>query len=208
MRTDIFLAGVGGQGILSFARVLGVLGLMRKMNVVIGETHGMAQRGGSVTATVRYGDVYGSIIGIGKADLLVGFEPLEAARYARILSPKGTAIVSTSPIVPYSISATRGKYPETQDLIGILRNRGNMVIAFDANEIAEKVKFILTANSALLGAVASTGKIDAQLEDFRSAIKKTVPRKAKENLAAFDLGYEIGRKVAEEQKITDSGKKK
>ena len=200
MRTNVFLAGVGGQGILSFARALGELALIRKQNVLIGETHGMAQRGGSVTATVRYGEVYSSMIGIGKADILVGFEPLEAARYAKILSLNGMAIVNTAVIIPYSISATKTKYPPIPSLIKILKNQCRTVISLNAIEIAEKVDFTLAANSVMLGAVAATGKIDAHIDDFRQAIRKTVPRKIKENLAAFDLGYELAIKMIAEQK--------
>lgn len=202
MRTNIFLAGVGGQGILSFARVLGELALIRGANVLIGETHGMAQRGGSVTATVRYGDVYSPMIGIGKADLLVGFEPLESARYARILAKSGMAIVNTSRIIPYSVSAEKVKYPDTEYLLGILEKNCGRVIAFEANEEALKVKFPLAANSVMLGAVAATGKIDAPPDDFRKAIRKTVPRKVKENLAAFDLGFDLARKIVEKRSLS------
>ncbi len=197
MRTNIFLAGVGGQGILSFARVLGELALNRNMNVLIGETHGMAQRGGSVTATVRYGEVYSPIIGIGKADLLIGFEPLESARYARILSPNGVAIVNTSRIVPYSVSAQKIKYPEIEDLLSIIRQHCSTVVAFDATREADKVKFPLAANSVMVGAAAATMKIDATPDDFKKAIRKVVPRKIKENLSAFDIGYEITKKIIE-----------
>lgn len=197
MKTNIFLAGVGGQGVLSFARVLGELALIKNMNVLIGETHGMAQRGGSVTATVRYGDVYSPIIGLGRADLLVGFEPLESARYARILSPDGIAIVNTSNIVPYSVSAQKTKYPDLEDLLAIIRRYGRMVVAFDATREAEKVKFPLASNSVMIGAVAATMKIDASPEDFKKAIRKVVPRKIKENLEAFDIGYDIAKKIIE-----------
>jgi indolepyruvate ferredoxin oxidoreductase beta subunit len=199
VRTNIFLAGVGGQGILSFARVLGELALIRNMNVLIGETHGMAQRGGSVTATVRYGEVYSPIIGIGKADLLIGFEPLESARYARIQSPDGTAIVNTSRIVPYSVSAQKTKYPDLEDLLGIVRQYCSTVVAFDATLEAEKVKFPLAANSVMIGAVAATSKIDATPDDFKKAIRKVVPRKIKENLSAFDIGYDLAKKIIKEQ---------
>jgi indolepyruvate ferredoxin oxidoreductase beta subunit len=197
MRTNIFLAGVGGQGILSFARVLGELALIRNMNVLIGETHGMAQRGGSVTATVRYGEVYSPIIGIGKADLLIGFEPLESARYARILSPGGTAVVNTSSIIPYSVSAQKTKYPNLEDLLAIIRRHCDTVVAFDATHEAEKVKFPLAANSVMVGAAAAAMKIDASPDDFKKAIRKVVPRKINENLGAFDIGYDISKKIIE-----------
>lgn len=200
MTTNIFLAGVGGQGILSFARVLGELAMIKKSNVLIGETHGMAQRGGTVTATVRFGDVYSPMIGHGKADLLVGFEPLEAARYARMLSSRSIAIVNTEPIIPYSVSATRIRYPPIASLLKIIRDRGATVVSFNATEIAEKVKFMMASNSVMLGAVAATGKIDAQLDDFKHAIRTSVPRKVKENLAAFELGYEYASKFIAEEK--------
>lgn len=206
MRTNIFLTGVGGQGILSFARVLGELALIKKQNVLIGETHGMAQRGGSVVATVRFGEVYSSIIGMGKADILVGFEPLESARYAKILSSTGMAIVNTATIIPYSVSATKTKYPPISNLLKILKDQCGTVISLDAIEIAEKVRFTLAANSVMLGAVAATGKIDAQPDDFRHAIRRTVPRKIKENLAAFDLGYELASRMIAEQKPASSNR--
>lgn len=200
MRTNIFLAGVGGQGILSFARSLGELALIRNMNVLIGETHGMAQRGGSVTATVRYGDVFSPMIGNGRSDLLVGFEPLEAARYARILAPTGMAVVNTATIVPYSVSATKIRYPSLQSLLKIVGEHCATVIAFDATDEAIKVKFQLAANSVMLGAVAATMKIDAQPDDFKRAIRKTVPRKVKENLSAFDLGFDLAKRIIDKQR--------
>jgi len=200
MKTNVFLAGVGGQGILSFARVLGELALIRNLNVLIGETHGMAQRGGSVTATIRYGEVYSSIIGIGEADLLIGFEPLESARYARILSPDGTAVVNTSKIIPYSVSAQKTKYPELGYLLSLIRTQCDTVVAFDATLEAEKVKFPLAANSVMLGAAAATMKIDAAPDDFKKAIRKVVPRKIKENLGAFDIGYEMAKRIINAQK--------
>lgn len=193
MKTNIFLTGVGGQGILSFAKMLGELAMIRNINVLITETHGMAQRGGSVSASIRYGDVYSSLIGIGKADILIGLEPLEAARYARMLSPDGIAIVNAHATIPHSISAVKTKYPPIENLLKIVKSSGNKVIAFDATEIGKKCGFPLAANSAILGAVAMTGRIDANVEDFRLTIEKTIPRKVNENLRAFDMGYERAR---------------
>lgn len=199
MRTSVFLTGVGGQGILSFARVLGELALIKKVNVLMSETHGMAQRGGSVVATVRMGEAYSPMIGKGRADLLVGLEPLEAARYADMISPEGAAVVNIAPIIPYSVSAMKTKYPPIPTLLGALEEMAALVIAFDAIEVAQKVSFTLAANSAIMGAVAATGRIDATPDEFKRAIKKVVPRKSKENLVAFDLGFEIGRKAVEER---------
>jgi len=191
MRLNIFIAGVGGQGIISLSRIIGETALCKGMNVLIAETHGMAQRGGSVAVSIRIGNVYSSRIGRGSADILVGLEPLEAARYADMLSDDAIAVVNTHPIIPYSVSARKTGYPPVKSLLSQIRRNCSTVVALNAFEISERVGFPLAANSAILGAIAASGKIDAKPKDFKKAIKGVIRRRINENLESFDLGYRM-----------------
>lgn len=198
MILNIFIAGVGGQGIISLSRIIGETALRKGANVLIAETHGMAQRGGSVAVSIRIGEVYSSRIWRGSADILVGLEPLEAARYADMLSDDGIAIVNTYPVIPYSVSARKTGYPPVKALLATIRRNCGTVVALDAVDISKKVGFPLAANSAILGAIAASGRIDASARDFKAAIKRVISRRLKENLESFDLGYRMAlRKIGD-----------
>ena len=102
-KTDIFIIGVGGQGSLTTSRILGEAALRAGQNVLVGEIHGMAQRGGVVESTVRIGDVYGPTISEGCADVLLGFEPVETVRGLHKASKNTLVIVNTHAIVPATV---------------------------------------------------------------------------------------------------------
>ncbi|MDE7119515.1 MAG: 2-oxoacid:acceptor oxidoreductase family protein, partial [Muribaculaceae bacterium] len=101
MKSDIILAGVGGQGILSIATILGAAALSENLYLKQAEVHGMSQRGGDVMSCLRLSSdpIASDLIGVGKADLIVSLEPMEAARYLRYLAPGGRVITNTVPFV-------------------------------------------------------------------------------------------------------------
>ncbi len=110
---SILLVGVGGQGTILVSRLL-TQGLIKAgYDVKMSEVHGMAQRGGSVSTQVRFGEkVYSPIIGRGQADIMVAFEKMEAVRYANFLKPGGIAVINDYEIVPMSVATGLAEYPE------------------------------------------------------------------------------------------------
>lgn len=133
MKTDIVLAGVGGQGILSVATILGAAALKEGLNIKQAEVHGMSQRGGDVQSNLRISSdkIASDLIPTGGADLIVSLEPMEALRYLKYLKPDGWIITSTAPYVNVP------NYPELSAIEEQLRLAGN-VIAFDMDELAKR----------------------------------------------------------------------
>ncbi|NIP80193.1 MAG: indolepyruvate oxidoreductase subunit beta [Gemmatimonadetes bacterium] len=186
--TSIVLAGVGGQGSVLATRVVATAAELAGHDVVTSEVHGMAQRGGTVTTTVRYGDeVLSSAIPDGEADFLVAFERLEAARHLAMVAPGGAALVNDQRIAP-SIEALRtAGYPA--DLDARARDRGVTLLSYPALRLARELGNEKLASTVMLGALANFLFIDRR--HWREAIRNTVPsRTVGANEAAFDTGAE------------------
>jgi indolepyruvate ferredoxin oxidoreductase beta subunit len=183
--TSVILAGVGGQGTILVSKILTQGLLAAGYDVKMSEVHGMSQRGGSVSTQVRYGRlVHSPIIGLGGADILVAFEKLEAARYAKYLKPGGTVIVNMHEIFPVPVSSGLESYP--QGIVEALESSFR-VTRIDAAAIAAGAGNPRTMNIVLLGAmVKALGMEDM---DWQAALRDQVPPKAlAENLAAFAAG--------------------
>jgi len=186
---SILLAGVGGQGTILMSRVFtaGLVGA--GYDVKMSEVHGMAQRGGSVSTQVRYGEkVYSPIIGRGEADVLVAFEKMEAVRYAGFLKPRGTAVINDVEIMPLPVAAGSAEYPA-----GTLEamQRSFAVRVVPASKIAEGLGNVKCMNIVLLGALA--GALGLDEIDWKAALQSTLPPKIlKLNLEAFEAGFHYG----------------
>lgn len=192
MKTDIVLAGVGGQGILSVATILGVAALKEGLNIKQAEVHGMSQRGGDVQSTLRISSkpIHSDLIPFGKADLIVSLEPMEALRYLPSLSKEGWIVTSTAPFVNIP------NYPETEKIEEELAKAGN-VIAFDMEEMAKEVASPRSSNMVLLG--AASPYIDIAPEKIEAAIKSLFGSKGdaivEANIKAFRAGRETANTV-------------
>lgn len=187
---SILLCGVGGQGTILMSKVL-TSGLVQAgYDVKMSEVHGMAQRGGSVSTQVRYGDkVYSPIIGRGEADLLVAFEKMEAVRYSGYLKPGGAALINDYEIMPLPVASGSAEYP--QNTIEEMR-RLFAVSVIPASEIAASLGNARCTNIVLLGALVHALSLESI--DWKAALTESVPPKALAvNLAAFDAGYRFGR---------------
>jgi len=196
-RTDIFITGVGGQGSLSASRFLGEAAVKAGLKVLVGEIHGMAQRGGIVESTVRIGDVYGPIISDGQADVLLGFEPVETLRAMGKASPKTLIITNTHPIVPATVSMKGDKYPEAEEVLARIRAISPRVIALDATEMAGRAGNTQALNAVLLGVLAGTGVLPFEPGILRDVLMANVPKKALEvNEKAFAMGMKVGANAA------------
>ena len=137
---DILICGVGGQGILLCSNVIGVSAVEEGVSVRGVEVHGMAQRGGSVEAHIRLNCNYGPKIPSGKADLLIGFEPLEAARYSVYLKKNGICIVNS-----YKIPVLRQDYEE-EEMVKIIKKRTKRIYIENFTEMAKKIGSVKIVN--------------------------------------------------------------
>ena len=186
---SIVLAGVGGQGILLASEICATAAGFAGFDVKTNEVHGMAQRGGSVVAQIRYGEkVYSPLVSRGEAEVLMSMERIEALRWAEFLKPDGLAVVSAQVIVPVTVSSGAATYPA--DAEDRLRRAFKNLIYFDANQIAIDLGSPKSANVVLLGALA-TAVTDIPLELWHEAIRQCVkPAYVEVNLKAFEMGQQ------------------
>ncbi len=186
----IVYAGVGGQGVLTASSIVGEAAIRRGLNVVMSEIHGMAQRGGSVVAEMRIGNARSSIVPEGEADVILGFEPVEAYRVAHKGGENTTVIMSTDPIIPFTVSVGKETYPPVEELIGALQEKFR-VVTLSAVGLARRAGNLLTANVVMVGALTALPGFPIDREEMMEAVKVRVPPRFVEvNLKAFELGYE------------------
>ena len=185
MKSDIVLAGVGGQGILTIASIIGQAAVSRGINVKQSEVHGMAQRGGSVVAHLRLSSapVKSDLIEPGTAHVVLGMEPMEALRQLPFLAANGTLISNTTPI------RNIGEYPELEMILQALRKFPRNAV-MDADEMAKTAGSPRAANMVLLGALSNF--LEFPVEQLTDAIRNMFARKGEDvvqaNLKAFASG--------------------
>lgn len=184
---SIMIVGVGGQGSLLASKLLGRLLLDEGYDVKVSEVHGMSQRGGSVVTYVRYGEkVYSPIITESEADIIISFEKLEAARYAKFLKKDGLIVVNTQQIDPMPVIIGAAQYP--CDVLTELTEKGLNVEALDALALAQEAGSSKAVNIVLMGKAAK--QFDIPYDKWIKAIENTVaPKFVDMNKKAFDLGY-------------------
>ncbi len=191
MKSDIILAGVGGQGILSIATVIGEAALFDGLNIKQAEVHGMSQRGGDVQSNLRISskEIASDLIQKGKADLVIALEPMEALRYIEYLSPTGWIITNSAPFVNIT------NYPELEDVYAEL-NAFPRSIVLDVDAIAKEAKMARAANIILLGAAADY--VGIEFEKLEDGIRRIFARKGEAvvdmNITALNLGRENAKK--------------
>lgn len=183
---SIVLVGVGGQGILLASEILAKAAMLEGYEVKTNEVHGMAQRGGSVVAQVRYGPVVHSpLVARGSAQVLGALEQIEALRFAEFLSPGGLAVVNAQAIVPVSVSSGAAKYPT--DVESRLQAAFAKLAYIRATEAAEALGNVQATNIVVLGAVSKG--LDLPEKAWQEAIAASVKEKFLElNKRAFEKG--------------------
>ncbi len=184
--TSILVVGVGGQGTLLTARVLGSLLTNENYDVKISEIHGMAQRGGSVVTHVRYGKkVHSPIIEPGGADILIGFEKMEALRWSHYLKPGGKIIINDQEILPMPVISGSEEYPG--DIINRIKEVCSDLYVLDAVSVAEKLGNTKVFNIVILGVLSRF--LGIEFDSWINAMHKTIPQRFLDlNLKAFELG--------------------
>lgn len=186
---DILIVGVGGQGIILTSNVLGESCLIEGKPVKGAETHGMAQRGGSVETHIRIGGEFGPLVPMGGADLLIALEIIEALRYRHYLRPEGVVVTSHQIIVPTSVYTQKTAVPTRQSVVESLADLHPCIV--DAPSLAVEAGSVLSQNIVLLGAASVYMPLSE--ESLREAIRRCVPRKTIEiNEKAFTLGRLVG----------------
>lgn len=194
--TRIVIAGVGGQGTLLATRLIAETAIKQGLNVRIGETYGMAQRGGPVMGHIQIGEAYSPQIRPGEADALLGFELAEATRRGvTYLKQGGLAIVNSKKIPPVEVISGIRRYPEEGELIKLLKKVSSRVAVFDATGLAEKAGDPIATNMVMLGALAASGVLPFGEEEITATMKESIPARFLElNTKAFRLGAEAYRK--------------
>ena len=187
---DVYLAGVGGQGIITASRIIGDAALDAGMNVLLSETHGMAQRGGSVECTARIGDVHSPLIPDGQADVILSFELLETMRALCKASRKTFIISATEKIVPLSVTTQKLTYPNLEDVRAEASRIARGFLDIDASGLARAAGSPLSTNVVMVGALAGTGISGIARRHFEKAVSLNVPAKVEENLKAFKNGLD------------------
>lgn len=185
-KLDLLITGVGGQGAILASDIIGKAAVTAGLPIRAAETHGMAQRGGSVVNHIRVGNNYGSMIPKKGADILLALEPMEAVRYLDFLKDGGIVIVNTQSIIPVTVTSGLTKYPEISDILDFLSEK-YIVKAFNADELAFEAGNRLAMNVVMVGAVSSYLPISK--ETLLDSVKALVPQKTIEvNLRAFEAG--------------------
>lgn len=193
MKTDIILAGVGGQGILSIATIIGSAALADGLHLKQAEVHGMSQRGGDVQSNLRISSspIASDLIPLAGADVIISLEPMEALRYVPYLSEEGWIVTNTTPFVNIP------DYPEMTEIDAELMNNPN-VVAFDMDAVAKEVATPRASNMVLLG--AATPFIGIEPEKIEAGIKAIFGKKGEaiveSNLKAFRAGLEKARNIS------------
>lgn len=185
---NIIIVGVGGQGILLASEILAQAAALSNLDVKVAETHGMAQRGGSVVTHVRLGKrVYSPLVEDGHADYLLAFELLEAARHMNVVKPGGKLIVSTQKLPPITVTSGGQAYPS--NLYELLSRRGGDFVPIEAGEISTRLGNPRVANLVMLGALSAY--LDIPGEAWQQSITGSIPTGLLDiNQKAFQAGYE------------------
>lgn len=188
MRTDIILSGVGGQGILSIAAVIGAAAVKEGLYMKQSEVHGMSQRGGDVQSSLRLSDrpIASDLIPKGQADLIISLEPMESLRYLPYLKKGGWIVTNSVPFINIP------NYPEIEKINDELAKLPQKII-LDVESIAKDIGSVRTANIVMLG--AATPFIGISYEKIAEGIRSIFARKGEEiveiNLKALKAGFDI-----------------
>lgn len=186
MKKDIILCGVGGQGILSIATIIGEAATKAGLNLKQAEVHGMSQRGGDVQSHLRLSDaeIYSDLIAEGCADMIISMEPMESLRYLPYLAADGKIVTSNKPFVNIP------NYPEMADVTAALESLPS--VAMDIEEVAKNAGNARGANMVLLGMAARYLQIltpDQLCDAIRTIFARKGEAVVEANIKAFQAGY-------------------
>ena len=191
MKKDIILSGVGGQGILSIATVIGKAALKDNLYMKQSEVHGMSQRGGDVQSNLRISDrpIASDLIPSGKCDLIISLEPMESLRYVGYLSPDGWLVTNETPFINIP------NYPDEKKVMEEIGKLPHKVV-INVDKVAKELGSTRVANIVLLG--ATTPFLGIDYEKIQSSIRDIFGRKGEEIVELNLKALEAGKKIAEQ----------
>lgn len=186
MKCDIVLSGVGGQGILSIASIIGLAAIENNLYLKQSEVHGMSQRGGDVQSHLRLSDkpISSDLIPYGKADLIISVEPMESLRYLPWLSKSGWLVTNSAPYINIS------DYPPVEEILKEIRKIKNHKI-IDADDIAKEAGSSRSGNMVILG--AASHYLDMPFKSLENAVKKHFEKKGEVTVAVNLKALSAGR---------------
>ncbi len=193
MKYDMILAGVGGQGVLSIAAIIGVAAVDNGLRLKQAEVHGMSQRGGSVESHLRFADrpIFSDLIPSGGADMVLSLEPMETLRYVPFLAADGVIVAERAPVVNIP------NYPDLDRVLTTLAAYPRVQLV-DAERIAREMRATRSSNMVLLGAASAYLPLAAG--DLEAAIGKVFGRKGdklvQQNIEAFRRGRALSTATA------------
>ena len=196
----LVIAGTGGQGVVTAARSLCDCFIAQGRHVVSSQLHGMAQRGGSVQASVIIDGGISPVIASGRADVVVGLEPVETARVLPLMSARTLVYMNTAPVIPFVLGQRSvyheggAEYPDVESLTDRIRAVTPHVFVCDATRRAIEVASARTLNIVMLGWVFGSGALPCMAEEFWNAIAESIPPALRAaNRRAFLSGLELGK---------------
>ncbi len=186
----IYIIGVGGQGTIKTAAIIGEAAMNQGLNAVMSEVHGMAQRGGTVVTELKLGDAKSPLVEKYSADLLLAFEPAELLRAIDVIG-KGTDIIANcSKIIPFTVSLGISEYPDINSIIEKLKNKTKSLYLIDADKIAREAGHIIVANIVILGAALATSQFPVKKDFIIESLRQNLPAQSIEmNIKALEMGY-------------------
>lgn len=193
-RLRIYLTGVGGQGTLTATTLLSRCVMDQGIEIVSGEIHGMAQRGGVVESTVLLGGWMSPAIQYGEADIVLGFEPLETLRGLHYLRRGGAVLSATEFVPPPGVNMGRECLPDIEHIKESVNKEADRTWFLPIQSIGREAGAVQSGNTAMLGALCATGLMPFGPEALAGAVKKYLPPKVVDvNLRALELGVKYGR---------------
>ena len=184
---NIYICGVGGQGIIKTSTIIGEAAMNEGLDVTMSEIHGMSQRGGSVSTELKIGGYKSSIIPNQGADMLLSFEPIETIRGLNKVNEDTKIVYNTHPIIP---SSSKQPYPSVNKITDVLNDNFKHVLPINATELAIEAGNILSLNMVLLGAVTADDNFPLSKDTVIDAMKNNLNPKFHDlNLKAIESGF-------------------
>lgn len=191
---NIVITGVGGQGVITAARILSWAGLIEGYKVRGGEIHGLSQRFGSVASFVRYGSkVFGSTVPEGSANIIIALEPLESLRVIEYIKKEGYVIINTKKIPPLAVNLGNTTYPSLEEIKQIIEKDFNAKPIFiNASKAAESLGDPVLENTIMIGALTRLPDFPIRISSLKEALRFVVPEKKVDiNIKALQIGKNI-----------------
>jgi len=199
---NLLIVGTGGQGVIRTVQILAWAALLDNYKVRTGETHGMAQRGGSVSSFIRFGtEVEGPLIPSGNSQVIIALEASEAVRNFRYANSNTIFLINNEIIIPPTVHSMNMEYPDLDSVQKFLKQISSNVFTINGHEEALKAGDIRSLNVYMLGVLVGSEKLPIKEKSLENSIRRYVPKKAQIiNKIAFQNGIENGKIIKEDIK--------